>query len=379
MRVDESIAALQKDQREAEVAMNIRGLMRPILLTLLALTAFAEEPRPVVGAIRWDGWHGDADGVGRAVTKSLTPPAWRYRLPFFAKVRDDGSIDLRGDTPEVMTAEIAAAKTAHLDYWAFLAYDETDAMTRGLDLYLANPHRADVHFCMISETARWHRGNVQALAERFAKLMAEPGYQRVAGDRPLFYFLHHQTEDLEKNWGGPAGFREVIEALKTAAAARGLPAPYTAVMTYDVNGAHALREAAGLDAISAYAFQLGDARARYSKLTGDLESFWEIQHASGSPVIPLTMAGWDRRPRVQNPVPWENFGGTMDRYYEQATPEQVAAHIATAVAWVREHRDACPAQAVITYAWNEFDEGGWLCPTLVEGDARAQALGRILR
>jgi len=34
---------------------------------------------------------------------------------------------------------------------------------------------------------------------------------------------------------------------------------------------------------------------------------------------------------------------------------------------------------VIIYAWNEFDEGGWLCPTLTEGDSRVQALGRILR
>lgn len=292
--------------------------MRRLSLVFIAFTAVAcgQEPaRPIVGAIRWDGWHGDADVVGRAVTRSLTPPEWRSRLPFFAEVRDNGTIDLRGDTPEVMTAEIAAAKTAHLDYWAFLAYDETDAMTRGLDLYLASPHRADVHFCMISETARWHRGNVQALAERFAKLMAEPGYQRVTGERPLFYFLHHATEGLEKNWGGPAGFRAAIEALKTATAARGLPTPYTAVMTYDVNGAHTLRETAGLDAISAYAFQRGDDRARYAKLTGDLERFWEIQRSTGSPVIPLAMAGWDRRPRVQHPVPWENFGGTMDRYY----------------------------------------------------------------
>lgn len=359
--------------------MSFMGPMRPILLTLLTLTAFAEEPRPVVGAIRWDGWHGDTDGVGRAVTKALTPPQWRHRLPFFAKIRDDGSIDLRGDTPEVMTAEIAAAKTARLDYWAFLAYDEADAMSRGLDLYRANPHRADVGFCIISETARWHRGNVRALAERFAKLMTEPGYQRVAGGHPLFYFLHHATEGLEKNWGGPGGFREVVDALRTATAAHGIPAPYTAVMTYDINAARELRNGAGLDAISAYAFQRGDDRARYDKLTRDLERFWEIQRGYKLPIIPLAMAGWDRRPRVQNPVPWENFGGTMDRYYEQGTPEQVAAHLATAVEWVRAHADVCPAQAVITYAWNEFDEGGWLCPTLVEGDARAQALGRALR
>ena len=38
---------------------------------------------------------------------------------------------MRGDTAEVMTAEIAAARTARLDYWAFLAYDEADPMTAG--------------------------------------------------------------------------------------------------------------------------------------------------------------------------------------------------------------------------------------------------------
>lgn len=337
-----------------------------------------EGARPVVGAIRWDGWQVDG-GVGRAVSKSLTPPQWRNRLPFFAKVREDGSPEMRGDTAEVMSAEIAAAKTAHLGYWAFLAYDEADPMSRGLQLYLANPRRADVNFCMISETARWQRSTAAALAERFAKLMAEPGYQRVAGGRPLFFFLHHDTDTVLKSWGGPEGFREAADKLKAMAAARGLPAPYLVVMTYDVNAAKALVDAAGLDAISAYAFQRGDDRAPYSKLTADLEAFWEIQRSTRAAVIPLAMAGWDRRPRVQNPVPWEHFGGTMDQYYETATADQVAAHVLAAVTWARSHAADCPAQAVIIYAWNEFDEGGWLCPTLTEGDARVQALGRSLR
>ena len=68
----------------------------------------------MVGAIRWDGWLVDG-GVGRAVSKSLTPPQWSTRLPFFARVREDGSRELCGDTAEVMTAEIAAARTARLD------------------------------------------------------------------------------------------------------------------------------------------------------------------------------------------------------------------------------------------------------------------------
>ncbi len=100
-------------------------------IAILALAAAIPNPsalagppsRPVVGAIRWDGWSLEGP-VGRAVTTSLSPPEWRYRWPFFAKTREDGSLELRGDTPEVMSAEIAAAQTAHLDYWAFLAYDE---------------------------------------------------------------------------------------------------------------------------------------------------------------------------------------------------------------------------------------------------------------
>jgi len=30
---------------------------------------------------------------------------------------------------------------------------------------------------------------------------------------------------------------------------------------------------------------------------------------------------------------------------------------------VRKHADLCEAQAIIMYAWNEYDEGGWLAPT----------------
>lgn len=356
-----------------------------VLIIVLVATALQsphalgeEGIRPVVGAIRWDAWQVDG-GAGRAVSKSLTPPQWRNRLPFFVKIRDDGSPELRGDTQDVMTAEIAAAKTARLDYWAFLAYDEADPMSRGLQLYLANPRRADVNYCMISETARWQRSTASALAERFARLMAEPGYQRVVGGRPLFFLLHHNTEPVMQSWGSPEGFHEAVDTLKAAAAARGLPEPYLVVMTYDVNGAKALADAAGLDAISAYAFQSGDRQAPYSKLTAGLEAFWEIQRSTRAASVPLAMAGWDRRPRVQNPVPWEHFGGTMDQYYETATADQVAAHVLSAVNWAKRHPTDCPAQAVIIYAWNEFDEGGWLCPTLTEGDARVQALGRSLR
>jgi hypothetical protein len=47
-----------------------------------------------------------------------------------------------------------------------------------------------------------------------------------------------------------------------------------------------------------------------------------------------------------------------------------------AMRFVREHPAACPANAVILYAWNEFNEGGWLAPTRQEGTARLDAVKR---
>ena len=43
--------------------------------------------RPLVGAIRWDAWHGDLGVPGQAVQKSLGPARYHFRLPWFAKVK----------------------------------------------------------------------------------------------------------------------------------------------------------------------------------------------------------------------------------------------------------------------------------------------------
>ena len=354
-----------------------------VLVLSLAATGLGAPPAEVaVGAIRWDGWHSDADDVGRAVAKSLTPPEWHYRIPFFGIVDGEGRVAVNGDRPEVMDREIAYAKSAHLDYWAFLSYPEGSIMNRGLELYLANPRRADVHFCIITEATQWRPDNVEAMAARYSSLMAQPGYQTTANGRPLFYFLNHAAESLKKIWGGDAAFRRAADALRKAAHDRGLADPYLAVMTWDAKGAKALADAAGLDAISAYAYQGGARSAPYEGLSRVVEAFWDEQRRTGAKVIPLAMSGWDRRPRVMNPVPWEHFTTQMDQYYEPPKPEELAQHISHAATWCRAHPETADAQAVIVYAWNEHDEGGWLCPTLhPDGSpdaSRVDAVGRAL-
>jgi hypothetical protein len=65
------------------------------------------------------------------------------------------------------------------------------------------------------------------------------------------------------------------------------------------------------------------------------------------------------------------------------TAEECAQALKEALDFVAANPQACPANSVIIYAWNEFDEGGWLCPTLGANGkpdtSRIEAVGKILR
>ena len=92
------------------------------------------------------------------------------------------------------------------------------------------------------------------------------------------------------------------------------------------------------------------------------------------------MAGWDRRPRMEDPVPWEKYQkpgagiGEVLRHADSAgTGEQSAMPCAGRCRTINRH-----PQPIIIYAWNEHDEGGYLCPTLNEnGTPNASRLDAI--
>ena len=114
----------------------------------------------------------------------------------------------------------------------------------------------------------------------------------------------------------------------------------------------------------------------YKQLANIAAGFWSEASAAGIEVVPTAMTGWDRRPRVLNPVPWERGRFSeeqMERYFAPPTATELEAHVAAAVRWAA--RPGAGA-SVLIYAWNEFDEGGWLAPTLGEGGSRLDAVRR---
>jgi hypothetical protein len=97
----------------------------------------------------------------------------------------------------------------------------------------------------------------------------------------------------------------------------------------------------------------------------------------GLKVIPWVTAGRNTKPRIEHPVAWAKV--PADQWVSDGTPQQIADDLGNALKWVDGNRAACEANAVIIYAWNEFDEGGWICPTFGNNTTRLEAIKKILK
>ena len=333
------------------------------------------QPRPLDSDTR--AWIGDAPGsdVGRQVEQSLGPAPWHVRLPFFAREISASEVQVRANRQEVMDREIGYAHAAGLDYWAFVMYAATDPLTRGgLDLYLRSAHRREIRFAMIVQPYTIGDEDIARLTRYFRS----ERYQTVAGGRPLVFFAGPRTLD-DPDWvDAPAR----VARLRAAAVRAGTKDPYIVHM-WGWNDAKRVVDRLGLDAISAYSMNFDDQAAPYATLARKTEAKWDEWRATGARVVPLVTAGWDRRPRVAHPVSWEapNPTDAMARYYQAPQPRELATHLTAALDWCASHRDAADAAAVIIYAWNEIDEGGWLLPSLWpdQGTSRLDAMRGVLR
>lgn len=68
-----------------------------------------------------DAWYAPGSSVTSAVERSLTPEQYRWRRPFFSRQDEAGHVRMRAISQGLMDLEIAQARYAGLDYWAFLA------------------------------------------------------------------------------------------------------------------------------------------------------------------------------------------------------------------------------------------------------------------
>ena len=322
--------------------------------------------RPLIGAIRWDAWYDPNNGiVAQAVEADLAPAAFLSSAPAFTSVTASGTLSINGDSAAEMDSEIHLAASAGINYWAFDYYGPGDPMNNALQLYLQSPINTLVDFSLI-DTAGWGAtlSNFKtAIAQRVA-LMEQPTYQCVEGNRPLYYLMLPSAAIIQQWWGGnPANMAAAVDYLRQQVIAATGANPYIVVMGSPLAAA-AFAGEIGADAISAYAIHGNDTAASYQTLANETVAGWNAELATGLPVIPTVMTGWNPSPRIQTPVPWGSSGNAT---YATATPAEVAAQLASALAWTMAHPTSTAGTALV-YAWNEFDEGGWLAPTYGTGN-----------
>jgi len=358
-----------------------------------ALSCLAQQKNDVlVGAIRWDAWYRPIgtekhDGPVAAVEKSLSPGKYHFRAPFFSKELSDSTIQVIGYDQTIMGKEIEFAHHAGLDYWAFLLYDENNQMSEGLKIFLAHKDRMKVNFCAIVEPKRFIR-NSSVEKKRILNLLNEPNYQKVMSERPLIYFFR-PDEKMISECGGEEAMKILFNGVRDAVVKAGHGNPYFVIMKADIKGAKKMMDLMSADAVSEYAFQDDHDKTKitYNDLCSEVKDWWAKQKNAGLKSIPLIMSGWNRWPRIDHPVPWEKNwqirpGLEITKNYELPTPTELAEHISDGIKWVSENRELCPAQSVLVYAWNEHDEGGWLCPTFVKDgkidNSRLESIKKVL-
>src|SRR5579864_1972212 len=83
-----------------------------ILTTPASVLAAQSSNRPLVGALRWDAWYVPGSEVTSAVERSLSPPQYQSRMPFFARRETGDHLALPSMSPNLMEREIEQAAYA---------------------------------------------------------------------------------------------------------------------------------------------------------------------------------------------------------------------------------------------------------------------------
>ncbi len=299
-----------------------------------------------VGAIRWDAWYGH-DGVTNSVIseveKTLSPLEFHFRAPFFAEITESGGIVIPEYDQEIFDKEMEYAIESGIDYFAFYWYD--NAMGTARKLYQTSKYNDKVKMCIM-----FGGGNGDAEQhQEMAKLLKEDYYMTVLNGRPLMYY----DCSYEEAKTSIAYYRGLCEQLD-------IPEPYAVCTKANADKA----KLAVADAIGDYAISNNSLNIPFKTLAANTEKRWMSHQRSGFQYVPIVTTGYHLLPRFKNQVHWMTIEN--DKVADYATAEEISAHLTNALNYMQDPEviERTKANTVLIYAWNEHDEGGWICPTL---------------
>lgn len=346
-----------------------------------------------VGALRWDAWYSAASGEPAVQTaRTLSHPSHTSRAPIHLIEGTNGRITFDLTTAQLqaaLDAECIAAQAGGLSYWAFLMYgsastgyirpDLNTGMMAGLKYYRTSAENTRIKWCLMQQAdLMGTTGNYAAAVTEMVGWMLESNYQRVLTNRPLMY-IYGLTTGIATRWAGNnANFKVMLDAVRAGVIAGGAGDPYIVGMEgTDTTIATAI----GCDAISNYISTIPAGPAAYTALDTSARAYWATLLATGKKVVPIVMCGWNPAPRQDRPQTWNAASADYrphigtNTHITLPTTTELATHFQAAVDYVNAHPTECNSKAIIAYAWNEHDEGGWLGKTV--GDPTGARLTAI--
>ncbi len=308
-----------------------------------------------VGAINWDCAVPEDTYFGFHSTKSLSPNQFRYRTPYYAHIEGENKIRYSYKTQEEFDRELEYAIEAGIDYFAYTWYTEEKPdrddlegklheITYGRNMHLKSALKDKIKLCAMFVCLHIHTDND---LEKLAAVMKESYYEKVNG-RPLVYLF--------------GGYRlDYIERLNVLCQKHSLPKPYIVFLNNGVESEDGNYSKA--DAVSAYTCG-AEGITTYEQLCERLEQSNEARKKLGIDTIPLFTTGWDPTPRIVSPVPWVSYPDT--EYAAFATEKELLDGAKRLCAWIKKNQKVTKSRHILTFAWNEFEEGGFICPTYNE-------------
>lgn len=292
-----------------------------------------------IGVIRWDAWVGDLNSVGLEVEKCLSSQKYHNRLPFYASL-DDNNVKIRNATKKTILNEIEYATNYGINYFAFCWYPFGSGLDTARNLFL-KVNQTKVKWCLILGTNPFAKEDADWLIGQFSN----KNYQKV-NDRPIIYLF-----DVNKD------LLNIVNYIKINSKNY---KPYFIGMVWNEEQARSMNDLMKLDALTQYCTP-GKNNMIYNDLIKLEESLWN-KYLNINSVIPWVTTGWDKRPRYESPVSWEICDNFDIEYIQYPTTKELKHHLNNAYLFNNKHDN----DQVLIYAWNEFDEGGFIEPTLKE-------------
>lgn len=312
-----------------------------------------------IGAINWDACLPKDTYFGRYTLNTLGNDTYKNRLPYFAKFIN-GEYNFTYRTQEEYDHELQYAIDAGIDFFAYCWYPDTlverkfwkdtgstllwehyPELNIARKLFQTSPLNKEIKMCAVLFT-----GRAYAISdiEDLIYAMKQDYYEKIDG-RPVVFTY--------------GGFEvEFIDELKRQTQKHGIN-PYVVFMNSSAT-IHDDIDYHKADAISAYSACFNG--ESFNDVISGVEEKNYKRLDSGLKEMPHVSIGWNPMPRVDRPIPWTSYH--EGPYAPQPNEEQLQKCFDKLFEFIDKNPERTVDGYAMVYAWNEFEEGGYLCPTL---------------